>query len=329
MHKPRQRTPLGRYYVGDCIELLRGPLGRRLEGRVQLILTSPPYPLNRKKSYGNRNGNSYKEWFVNLAPLLARMLTPTGSIVIELGNAWLSRRPVQSLLHLDSLLGFVRAPEAGLRLCQEFICFNPAKLPTPAAWVTVRRDRVTDSFTRIWWMATTDFPKADNSRVLRPYSDAMHELLKRKKYNNGHRPSQHTISARGFLRDHGGSIPQNVFELEPLNPDQPVRLPNVFRFANTGSNDHFHRTCREHGLTPHPARMPMGLASFFVRFLTDRGDLVLDPFAGSNTTGFAAQIAGRRWVSIEKEKAYVAQSRIRFSDPQLRRSSGRRRRSSV
>lgn len=328
MLKPRHRTRFGRYYVGDSAELLRGALGRRLQGRVQLLLTSPPYPLNRKKSYGNHSGEAYRAWFTSLAPLFARLLTPTGSIVIELGNAWVSGRPVQSLLHLDSLLGFVRAPQAGLRLCQEFICFNPTRLPTPAAWVTVRRDRVTDSFTRVWWMAKTDFPKADNSRVLRPYSDAMQELLKRKRYNNGRRPSQHTISERAFLRDHGGSIAQNVFELERLDPEHPVRLPNVFRFANTGSNDHFHRTCREAGLTPHPARMPMGLAAFFVRFLTDRKDLVLDPFAGSNTTGFAAEIAGRRWISIEKEQAYLEQSRIRFRDPVLRRKLSRRRRSS-
>src|SRR5258705_9945939 len=99
--RPRlgRRTRLGRYYVGDCETLLRGPLGRRLRGRVQLILTSPPYPLNRKKSYGNLTGNEYRRWFVGLAPLFSRLLRKDGSIVIELGNAWIAGRPVQSLLH--------------------------------------------------------------------------------------------------------------------------------------------------------------------------------------------------------------------------------------
>ncbi|HZH42211.1 MAG TPA: site-specific DNA-methyltransferase [Gemmatimonadales bacterium] len=324
MLKPSHRTRLGRYYVGDAKHLLRSALAQGLRGKVQLILTSPPYPLNRKKSYGNHTGAGYKRWFIGLAPLFAELLRPDGSIVIELGNAWLPGRPVQALLHLESLLGFVRAPDANLRLCQEFVCFNPARLPSPAAWVTVNRLRVTDSFTHVWWMAKSDFPKADNGRVLRPYSQDMLDLLRRGTYNNGRRPSHHGISKEGFLRNNGGSIAQNVLEIETLDPNHPPRLPNVLRIANTGSNDFFFRECRARDITPHPARMPSGLASFFVHFLTDPGDLVLDPFAGSNTTGFVSELAGRRWVAIEKEKAYVAQSRIRFRDPVLR--SKRRRR---
>lgn len=313
---PRQRTRLGRYFVGDCESLLRGRLSSRLRGRVQLILTSPPYPLNRKKSYGNLTGDEYRKWLVNLAPLFAELLRPDGSIVVELGNAWMPGRPVQSLLHIKSLVGFVESKGAGLRLCQEFICYNPSRLPSPAAWVTVRKDRVTDSFTHVWWMAKSDFPKADNTRALRPYSQDMRDLLARGSYNNGRRPSQHTVSEKGFLRDRGGSLAQNVFEMEAMN-GQPPRLPNAFRIANTGSSEFFLRQCREQNVTPHPARMPAGLASFFVRFLTDPGDLILDPFAGSNTTGFVAELAGRRWVAIDKEPKFVRQSRIRFQDPVL------------
>ena len=60
MPKPLQRTRLGRYFVGECESILRSTLGRALQGRVQLILTSPPYPLNRKKSYGNLTGDDYR-----------------------------------------------------------------------------------------------------------------------------------------------------------------------------------------------------------------------------------------------------------------------------
>src|SRR5438874_7775307 len=143
--RPAQTTALGRYYVGEALQLLDGPLGRRLKGRVQLLLTSPPFPLNRKKSYGNLTGAEYRKWFLSLAPRFAELLRPDGSIVIELGNAWMPGRPVQSLLHLQSLMGFVNHPKAKLRLCQEFICYNPSRLPSPAAWVTTRRDRLTDA----------------------------------------------------------------------------------------------------------------------------------------------------------------------------------------
>jgi len=176
-------------------------------------------------------------------------------------------------------------------------------------------------------MAKSDFPKADNRRVLRPYSDEMLGLLKRGHYNNGRRPSQHGISKKGFLRNNGGSIVQNVLEIEAINPDRPPRLPNAFTMANTTSNDFFFRECRARQIDPHPARMPAGLASFFVDFLTDPGDLVLDPFAGSNTTGFVAELAGRRWVAVERDKAYVEQSRIRFKDPTLKRKRKRPTRS--
>jgi site-specific DNA-methyltransferase (cytosine-N4-specific) len=152
----------------------------------------------------------------------------------------------------------------------------------------------------------------------------MKKLLADGRFNSGSRPSQHRISRRGFCKNNRGSIAQNVLEIEPIDPGSKPRLPNAFRFPNTQSNDFFMRQCREQGITPHPARMPAGLASFFIQFLTDPGDLVLDPFAGSNTTGFVAELTGRRWLAIDQDKEYVRQSRIRFQDPELRRRSKRR-----
>ena len=156
-------TEFGEYYIGKCEEILPR-LG--LEGKVQLILTSPPFPLNNKKKYGNLNGDEYLAWFSSLAELFSKVLKPNGSIVIEMGNSWEKDRPVQSLLHLNSLMSFVNNEKAGLRLCQEFICYNPARLPSPAQWVTINRIRAIDSFTHIWWMSNSDYPKADNRRIL-------------------------------------------------------------------------------------------------------------------------------------------------------------------
>ncbi len=312
------KTDLGRYYVGLSEDVLASQVGRSLQGRVQLIFTSPPFPLNKKKSYGNLQGKEYKTWFINLAERYSKLLTDDGSIVIEIGNAWQAGRPVQSLLHLEALMGFVKNKNAGLRLCQEFICYNPARLPSPAQWVTVDRIRAIDSFSRVWWMSKSDRPKADNRKILRPYSGSMRALFKRKSFNSGKRPSEHHIGERGFLKKHSGSIAHNVIELEPINDGEEVRLPrNVLRIANTGSNDFFLRTCREKGIVPHPARMPLEIVTFFIEFLTDRNDIVLDPFAGSNTTGFCAELLGRRWYAIEAVKEYGRQSRLRFKDPLL------------
>lgn len=316
MNKMLYRTNLGEYYIGKSEEILRSGLGDKLKNKVQLIITSPPFPLNKKKKYGNLQGEEYKDWFISLAKLFADVLTDDGSIVIELGNSWEPNRPIQSILHLESLLGFVNAPDANLRLCQEFICYNPSRLPSPAQWVTINRIRTIDSFTHVWWMSKSDNPKADNRNVLRPYSKSMKSLLKRQNYNSGKRPSEHKISDTSFLTDHNGSIMPNVIELEQINDNRELRLPqNMFSIANTNSNGFFLKTCRERKILPHPARMQSELVNFFIEFLTDPGDIVLDPFAGSNTTGFCAEVLGRKWFGIEANLEYGKQSSIRFEDP--------------
>ena len=318
--RPSQKTKSGSYYVGKSEYILKTPSFQKLRGQVNLIMTSPPFPLNSKKSYGNMQGDDYLNWFTDLAPMFAEMLTDNGSIVIELGNSWEPSRPVQSLLPLQSLLNFVSHPECQLRLIQEFICYNPSRLPSPAHWVTVKRIRAVDSYTRLWWIAKSDFPNADNSKVLRPYSQRMKYLLSTGRYNSGKRPSEHKIGETSFLKDCGGSIAHNLFELENMDSDREVRLPNVlnaFSFSNSNSNDFFSQTCKKKGITPHPARMPMGLAAFFIEFITEPGDLVLDPFAGSNTTGYVAARLDRKWIAIDAEEKYVEQSRIRFQDPTL------------
>ncbi|KAB0671989.1 site-specific DNA-methyltransferase [Oryzomonas sagensis] len=311
------KTSTGLYFNGKSEDILQSEAMQGYKGKIQLILTSPPFPLNNKKKYGNLKEEAYLEWFTNLAPIFSQMLTDNGSIVIEIGNSWEDSRPVQSLLPLQSLMGFVSHANAGLRLIQEFISYNPSRLPSPAQWVTVNRIRTVDSYTRVWWIAKQDFPKADNSKVLRPYSKSMQKLLERGSYNSGKRPSEHNISKNSFLKDHGGSIAHNFFEIDGLDLDREPRLPNAFSFSNTSSNDFFSRQCKERGIIPHPARMPMGLAEFFIQYLTDPDDVVLDPFAGSNTTGYTAARLGRKWLSIDAKEDYAIQSRIRFEDPIL------------
>ena len=227
------------------------------------------------------------------------LLTPSGSIVIELGNAWVPGEPVMSTLALESLLAFLR--HGDLKLCQAFVWHNPARLPSPAQWVNVDRIRVKDSFTHIWWMSRSSRPKADNRRILQAYSKSMLDLLKSGKYNDGDRPSEHRIGKDSFLKDNGGSIPSNVLT-----------------FSNTASNnDPYLDYCRKHRIDIHPARMPKEVASFFIKFLTDEGDIVFDPFAGSNTTGSVAESLGRKWRAVEPNASYIQGSIGRFRSDQL------------
>ena len=288
------RTRRGQLYVGKCEKLIKAPALSRYKGKVQLIFTSPPFPLNRKKAYGNLMGSDYLEWIESLAPTLTKFLKPNGSIVLEIGNAWEPKRPVQSTLPTETLLAFQK--KGGLNLCQEFTYYNPARLPSPAQWVNVERIRVKDATTKIWWMAPSDRPKASNRNVLREYSEAQKTLMRTKKYNSGKRSSQHNIGEASFLKNNGGAIP-----------------PNLIEVANTKSTGDYQEFCREFEVRAHPARMPVQLAEFFIKFLTDEDDIVFDPFGGSNTTGWAAQKLKRRWISIEASEMYAAASIARFS----------------
>lgn len=303
-------------YAGMSEEvLLQDPI-TRFRGKTQLVFTSPPFALGRKKKYGNLQGEEYIEWLVGFGDILRDYLTEDGSIVIELGNAWEPKKPTMSTVPLEALLAFKKT--SGLHLCQEFIYYNPAKLPTPAQWVNVKRIRVKDAFTRIWWLSPTENPKADNKKVLLRYSESMKKLLARGTYNAGPRPSQHVIGKKSFLADHGGAIPPNVLipslsDLVSQALETAVLGSSLLPVANTGNNDKYQKYCREHGIRPHPARMPTSLASFFIDFLTDPGDLVLDPFAGSNTTGYAAELARRKWISVERNEEYANASKARFT----------------
>lgn len=287
------QTSLGHFYQGKIEDALESDIFEQYKGKINLIFFSPPFPLNRKKKYGNLQGEEYIDWLSSLASKFEKFLTPDGSIVIEVGNSWETGVPVMSTLALKSLLAFLERGE--YQLCQQFVWNNPAKLPSPAQWVNVKRNRVKDSFTYFWWMSKTAFPKADNRKILVEYSKSMKNLLASGKYNSGNRPSEHNIGEKSFLTNNEGAIPSNVITA-----------------ANTQSNTDYQKYCAEHQLVPHPARMPEALPEFFIKFLTDEGDIVLDPFGGSNTTGSVAEKLNRKWISVEPNIDYIRGSIGRF-----------------
>ena len=277
----------------SCESALSKYLSPNYRNSVQLIFTSPPFPLNRAKKYGNLNGNEYKNWLCQIGADLVPLLCESGSIVIEIGNAWNQGEPTFSTLPIETLMAFKE--RCNLYLCQEFIYFNPARLPSPVEWVNKRRIRVKDSFTRLWWLSPTPYPYANNSAVVENYSDQMKKLLKSGKYNSGKRPSEHKISDTAFFTDNGGAIPSNVLVA-----------------SNTTSKSKYLELCKENGLPIHPARMPESIPDFFIKFLTNPDDIVLDCFAGSNTTGKCAEVLGRKWISIEADNDYYNGSKFRF-----------------
>lgn len=283
---PAYTTRLGRAFHGDALDILKTVP----DEAVALAFTSPPFALRRQKAYGNLPATEYIAWFWPIAEQIHRVLRPDGSFVMELGGAWNPGSGTRSLFTYELLLKLGTI----FHLAQDFYWHNPSRLPTPAEWVTIRRTRVKEAVTQIWWLSKSTEPQADNRRVLIPYSKSMKRLLK-DGYQPAMRPSQHEIGPH-FQKDNGGAIP-----------------PNILTVPNSRSYDQYLFRCREAKLPIHPARFPPELPSFFIRFLTQPGQTVLDPFAGSNVTGQEAERLQRKWLSVELNADYVAGSRLRFT----------------
>lgn len=306
------KNKLGESYHGDSLkEISKKPFLKKYKGEVDLIITSPPFDLVTKKSYGNFNGQQYINWLTSFAIPLSNLLSEKGSIIIELGNSYNEGEPTFSTVPIEALLEFKK--KAGLYLCQEFICHNPARLPSPAHWVNAKRVRVKDSYTRVWWLSKSPFPKANNANILRTYSPSMKKLIEGKKNNNiGTRPSGHVITEK-ISKDNSGSISPNFLEFN--SKEKPYLFEsaeNSLSISNTRVLTNYNKFCKENSLEVHPARIQPEMIEYFIRFLTEENDIVFDPFAGSNTSGYVSQRLNRRWISCEINLEYIKGSLINF-----------------
>ena len=279
-------------YIGDSLDLL----AKLPDESINLVITSPPFALQRKKEYGNKDQNEYVDWFLEFGKLVHKKLKSDGSFVVDFGGAYRKGVPARSLYNFRVLIRMV--DEVGFFLAEDFYWFNPSKLPSPIEWVNKRKLRVKDSVNTVWWFSKTEWPKSDVTKVLAPYSERMKKLIKDpdKFYKPKVRPSGHDIG-KSFGKDNGGAIP-----------------PNLLHISNSESNGQYQSGCKLVGIKAHPARFPTKLPEFFIRMLTEPDDLVVDIFGGSNTTGHVAEIEGRRWLSFEMLPDYVAASSFRFLD---------------
>ncbi len=299
--EPYYATRRGAAYLTDSLDLLRA----LPTASVNLVVTSPPYALHFQKEYGNVPKQDYVKWFLPFATEILRVLTDDGSFVLNIGGSYNQGTPTRSVYHFKLLVALVE--EVGFYLAQECFWYNPAKMPMPAEWVTVRRIRVRDSVEYVWWLSKTPWPKASNLAVLKEYSEDMIRL-NRNGVRQTVRPSGHVIRGSFDKIEAGGSIPANVIE-----EDLPE---SMLKMGNNAANDLYTQKCKESGIRLHPARFPAALPRFFVKLLTRPNDLVLDPFAGSNTTGWVSEDVDRRWIASELVEEYLKASLFRF-EPQL------------
>lgn len=288
-----------RYGVCICADSL-SQLEKLEDSSVNLVITSPPFALQRKKAYGNEEQGEYVDWLCQFAEKVYRKLRKDGSFVIDIGGAYEKGLPSYSLYQFKVLIKM--CDEIGFKLAQPFYWHNPSALPAPIEWVNKRKLRAKTSVNTVWWLCKEPLEcKADVSKVLAPYSSRMQRLITNPeefvKDEGTVRPSGHVLGKSSWSKDNGGAIP-----------------PNLLQIPNSESNGQYLRYCKAADVKGHPARFPAGLPEFFIKFLTDEGDLVVDIFGGSNTTGAVAEKLHRNWLTFELSQEYVAASSFRFAE---------------
>lgn len=285
-------TNNGQAYCGNCIDLIQTELEDK---SVQLFISSPPFPQVRDRNdYQNPDPNTFVDWLLNITQSLIPKLKSNGSIVFDLGHVYNYKNPTLNIYNYEFIYRVVK--ELNLNLCFQFFHYNPSSLPSPTAYCNRMKIRPKNSVNLAPWFSITPRPYADVTQVLNKYSRQFKKLLKidEVKPNDYTTPSGHYIHNDTWVNNKG-SIPTNL-----------LRIPN------SDSRDPYLSACKSVGIKPHSARFPKDFARFFIKYLTEPNDLVVDIFAGSNTTGFCAEELNRQWKSFELDRSFVAASAFRF-----------------
>lgn len=270
----------------------------KLDEPIHLILTSPPYPLRKPRAYGNPGAKEFVTFLIDALEPLIKSLVPGGSLALNLSNDIFNPGLPSRSTYLERVV--IALEDKGLHLMDRIIWSNPSKPPGPIAWASKSRQQLNVGWEPVLWF--TNDPKAcfsDNRRVLEPHTERHQRFVAAggatQEVNYGDGAYRRRAGAFGQATE--GRIPRNVVTIGHSSSE----------VTNT------RRTNASHGLQAHGALFPLRLAQFLINFLTRPGHLVADPCGGWNTTGLAAELLGRRWITTEKMAQYAAGGAIRFA----------------
>ncbi len=257
---------------------------------IDLLMTSPPYPLLNPKAYGNVPPDRWVGWMLELCDKWRTLLTPEGSMMINVGPCWKQGVPAQQL-HVERLLVKLE-DELDMHLLQRLDWHSPTKMPSPLSWVGIKRMRVTSSVEPLLWLSTNPNAKGNNRHVLRQYSPEGLRSIDKPRLKV--RPSGFAFGA-GSFRNQGGSIPPSLITATPTGLEET----------------RYRKAARVAGGIPHPAVLPAAVARFGIQLATDEGDTVYDPMSGSGTVFAEAIKLDRKAIASERSLEYLESSMIR------------------
>lgn len=267
---------------------------------IHLCLTSPPYPLARARAYGNPSQDEYVDWVCRLLEPIIQNLVPGGSICLNVSNdIFLPGLPARSLYRAELLLALCK--RFGLYLMDEIIWHDPTKAPGPLIWASKHRFQLNVAWEPVYWLTNDPMRVlADNRRVLVPHKEQQIKLMA----SGGEKAARQSgdganrIRKGAFSNVTAGAIPRNLLPV-------PHRCPSQIALR---------KQLAARGIPMHGATFPLALASFFVKYLTEEGQLVVDPCDGWGTTSLAAEINSRRWMATERMLEYVRGKQLRFQE---------------
>lgn len=286
-------TELGVAIWSDCNRVFD-----RWDEPICLALTSPPYPLARPRAYGGPSIEDYSDFICRAIEPIAKSLVPGGNVVINVGDVFEPGSPAKST-YIEELILALRK-RLGLYLMNRIV-WESNKPPGPIQWASKQRIQLNEGYEHVLWFCND--PQrclADNRRVLEPHTERHQKLIQ------GGGESRVATYGDGALRLRPGSY---------QNKTDGAILRTVWKISNNcASQRRYKQRARELGLQAHGASMPLALARRVIRFMTQVDQLVVDPFAGSITTGLAAELEHRRWACTELFYEYVRGAAERFVD---------------
>ncbi|MEJ6003691.1 DNA methyltransferase [Paucibacter soli] len=287
-------TELGVALWGACNDVF----GSMTES-IAVAITSPPYPLANPRAYGNP---SQEEWvdFVcrSLEPIVKRLL-PGGTIAVNLSNdVFEPGSPARSLYRAKFEIAMYE--RLGMSLLDQVIWENPSKPPGPFQWASKRRMQLNVGYEPILVFCNDPLKCfADNRRVLQPHTETHKKLIERggEQRARSNSDGSYRVYQGSYGNETAGRIPKNVLRYGHSCADQRS----------------MRKMAKAAGLPVHGASMPLALAIFLVKWLSRPGDLIVDPFGGTQTTAKAAELLGRLWATSEIYAEYVWNGKFRFS----------------
>lgn len=246
-------------FNGDCLEVLKN-----IESNsVDLIVTSPPYSDQRKKTYGGIHPDDYVEWFLPISEELKRVLKPTGSFILNI-----KEKVYKGERHTYVLELIIAMRKQGWLWTEEYMWHK--KNSFPGKWP----NRLRDAWERLLHFNIEKKFNMYQDEVKIPIGDWSKKRLSNLSDTDKTRDESKVGS--GF-----GKKIENWVGKDMVLPD------NVLHMATETSNK------------SHSAAYPDSLPEWFIKLFTKEGDVVLDPFLGSGTTCRVAHNLNRNSIGIE------------------------------